>query len=792
MIGGLPGRALERLRRRASPLPRDSEPRSRGRWWKIARLALLAVAVAGGVAFIAVDRGVARRFEARTSSFPSRVYGAPYTIARGAPVDPTALLEQLRRLDYVEVAAAPAGAGEFRRSGNDWEVYLRAAAMPEGQRDAGPVLLDVRRGRLRRIDDARTGEPLERFSLEPELLFTFYGALQEERRWTPLEEIPSSLLQAVEAVEDRRFRRHHGVDLIGIGRALLANLRAGGVVQGGSTVTQQLVKNLYGPGRRTLGRKLREAAGAVALELHYDKDLILEAYLNEVYLGQTGPVAISGVGEASRFHFGVNVTELDLPRCALLAGMIRNPGGYNPRLHPEEARARRELVLNLMQRAAAIDEPTRLSAVAAPLGVSDPTTGPGRYPWIEDRLAQEVRRVAPEAIPSRAGFSIFITFDPRIQRVASEALEQGLARLERRLGEKKEGEPLEGAIVVMRPSDGALLALVGGREYRRSQFNRAVSSRRSPGSTFKPFVFLAGFERAVADPEFSFTAASLFDDAPLEVPAAGGSWSPSNYDDTFRGPVSVRRALEDSVNVPTVRAALQVGLPAVVEAAQRCGIESPLEPIPSLALGTKEVTPLEMAVAYATLANGGWRVTPHGLAGLTDRHGNPFGEPHQRPLRAVEPEVAYLVTNLLVGVMQRGTARSSSRLGFTGHAAGKTGSSDALRDGWFVGYTADLLALVWVGYDDNRPVNAPGGVAALPIWVDLLSRIGDRGERSFERPRGIVSVEVDPTTGERAARGCPRVATEIFVAGSAPERHCEAHGGKKRRGFWRRVFNRRG
>ncbi len=250
-----------------------------------------------------------------------------------------------------------------------------------------------------------------------------------------------------------------------------------------------------------------ESVGALALELHYDKNLILEAYLNEVYLGQRGPVAISGVGDASRFFFGTDVGALDLPRCALVAGMIRNPGQYNPRLHPDEARARRDLVLRLMHERDVIDGSAFHSALAAPLGIADETPGPNRSRWIEDYLAQEIRRIAPEAIPSRAGFSIFTTFDPRVQSAAEGALREGLARLERRVG-KSDGQPLEGAVVVLRPSDGSLLALVGGRDYGRSQFNRAVSSRRSPGSTFKPFVFLAGFERGVREPDFNFTAAS--------------------------------------------------------------------------------------------------------------------------------------------------------------------------------------------------------------------------------------------------------------------------------------------
>ncbi len=753
----------------------------------VALVVVIVVALGG---FVRVDRGMVRRFEARAASFPSRVYSAPLTLRRGARIDPTALLAQLQRREYAEVSTEPAEPGQFSRKGNDWRIFVRAADTPDGRRAAALLELDVTWGKLRRIGVANTGMRLEATALEPEVLFTFYADLHEERRLTRLDEIPEALRQAVEAIEDRRFRRHLGVDLIGIGRAAMTNLRAGGVVQGGSTITQQLAKNLHGPGRRTFTRKALEAVGAIALELHYDKDQILEAYLNEVYLGQTGPVAISGVGEASRFHFGVEVGELDLARCALLAGMIRNPGRYNPRRHPEEARARRDVVLNVMQQSGLIDAEAHRRATTSSLDTAAIGSETTRFPWIEDYLAREIRRIAPEAIPSRAGFSIFTTFDPAVQRASSQALQRGLARLEQRIGTATDGGPLEGAIVVLRPSDGALLALVGGRDYRKSQFNRAVSALRSPGSTFKPFVFLAGFERSLRDSDFHFTAATLLDDEPLELPASGGTWSPANYDGAFRGTVTVRDALEKSINVPTVRAALEIGLPEIVDAAHRCGIDSPLEPIPSLALGTKEVTPLEMAVAYATFANGGFRVSEHGIRGLTDRHGNPHSAPDRTRTRVLEPEVAYLVTNLLEGVMQRGTGRTSASLGFDGRAAGKTGSSDSLRDGWFIGFTGDLLALVWVGYDDNRPIGLPGGSAALPIWVDLLQTIGAPEDPLLARPRGIVTVDIDPTTGGLQARGCPHVVSEIFLAGTQPEQRCELHGGKKRRKFWRRLFDR--
>jgi penicillin-binding protein 1B len=678
------------------------------------------------VTFACIDRSIVHRFEQRTTTLPSRAFTRPFTIARGDRVDEPALLAQLARLHYTEVRSDPKAPGEFRRKGNDWVIFLRSAMTLGGAREAMPVELKVSWGKLRRIRDLRDGEHAESFALEAEPLSTFYDEVMEERRWTPLAEIPPELLRAVETVEDRRFRRHAGIDLVGIVRALGANVRAGHVVQGGSTITQQLAKNLYGPAQRTLRRKLLEAVGALALEVHYSKHEILEAYLNEVYLGQVGPVAVSGVGDASRFFFGTDVRDLDLPRSALLAGMIRNPGGYNPRRHPGEARERRNLVLGMMQERGEIGATQFGRARAASLGIAERREVGDRSPWVEDYLADAVARFSPEAVPSRSGYSIFTTFDPAIQHAAQEALSAGIERIERRLGRAATGRP-EGAIVVLRPADGALLALVGGRDHTRSQYNRAIQARRPPGSTFKPFVFLAGLERARNDRSFDFDAGTVLDDEPLVLQAGGRPWTPSNFDGRFRGQVTVRETLEKSINVPTVRAALDIGLDRVVDVARRCGIESDMQPIPALALGAEEVTPLELSAAYAALANGGWRVVPHGIVALLDRDGKPIEVAEPQTERAVDKASARRITDMLEGVLERGTASSAAALGFHGVAAGKTGTSNDLRDSWFVGYTPDLVVTVWVGYDDNHPLGLTGAAAALPIWVDLMQRIRPEG-----------------------------------------------------------------
>jgi len=434
----------------------------------------------------------------------------------------------------------------------------------------------------------------------------------------------------------------------------------------------------------------------------------------------------------------------------------------------------------MMQERGDIDATELGEARAAPLGIAERSEVGGRSPWVEDYLADAIARFSPEAVPSRSGHSVFTTFDPAIQRAAQEALTAGLARIN--------GRP-EGAIVVLRPADGALLALVGGRDHTTSQYNRAIQARRSPGSTFKPFVFLAGLERARRERNFDFDAATVLDDAPLTLQAGGRPWSPSNFDGRHRGPVTVRETLEQSINVPTVRAALDIGLERVVDVARRCGIESELEAIPALALGVEEVTPLELSAAYAALANGGWRVVPHGIVALLDRDGQPIEVVEPRIERAVDAASAHRITEMLEGVLERGTARSAASLGFTGVAAGKTGSSDGLRDAWFVGYTPDLVVTVWVGHDDNHPLGLTGGAAALPIWVDVMRRIRADAAGDLDQRRDMVRVQIDPTTGLRATRHCPETREELVPRGEKPER-CSVHDGTERVGFWRRHFGR--
>lgn len=770
---------------RKEPAARPKKARtSRGGRGLLFRLLLsLAVIALFTLGLIYLD--VTRRFEARQEQFPSRLYSDIMELTEGQELPAYSLLARLARLGYRRVDRGPTRPGEFVLAGKELRLALREFDYPEGKFPGDRVRLQFRGNQIRRITSLDSGEHLEKVRIEPELIATFYQEIQEERTWYSLEQFPEELRRAVLSVEDRNYFRHAGVDPRGLARALVVDVSKRRAVQGGSTITQQLAKNLYANRKRDLIRKALETAAAVLLEARYTKKQILEAYLNEVYMGQRGPVAVSGMGEAARFYFRKRPAELTLTESALLAGMISSPGMYNPYRHPQAALARRNRVLKSMVETGDLKEKAYLAAKSKDLGVTRQRSVNYRAPYLVDFLEEEVRRVFPDSPPSGAGLRIFSTVDPDLQEQAEEALGAGLERLERGYPvlRRNPAGSLQGALVALRVSDGSILALVGGRDYRVSQFNRTYQAHRQPGSLFKPFVYLAGFDRAQFDPSFSFSAATPLDDSPLELVSGGKRYSPQNYDHEFHGTVTARRALEESINVATIRAATQVGLDHVSTLARRCGVDSPLPQVPSLALGTAEVTPLEMAAAYTTLASGGIRNPVRAIRAVTDRQGKSL-EPEDPPsTRIVSPQAAYLITDLLKGVLTRGTASSAASLGFSGVAAGKTGTTDDLRDAWFAGYTPEVLAIVWVGYDDNRALGLTGAQAALPIWVDFMMGTGRVGEEDFPEPEGMVREEVDPETGQLATWKCPEEIEEIFIEGTEPAQRCEKHA--KRHWWWR-------
>jgi len=743
----------------------------------LAAVALLILAVASW--------RVGARFEAREHESPTRIYGRAVRLADGALLGQDDLLERLNRLGYRRGRSDRLAPGEYRLD-RGVTIALRSFEGPDGEVPGRVVSLRCRGNRIERLTDAATGRDLDQAFLEPEVLTTLYGPMQEDRIVLELPAFPASLVDAVLVTEDRNFYHHFGLDPTGMARATLTNVKAGEIRQGGSTLTQQLAKNLFFDQDRTWSRKIGEAIVALILESRYSKDRILAAYLNEVYLGQRGAVSIRGFAEAARFYFGKDVRNLDLAEAATLAGLIRAPGVYNPFLHADRAVERRNQVLAAMIEAGKITAAEGAAAKTRPMKLRKDRDGGGAPSRGLAYLADLVRgMIAGETDVdfTRAGMRVFTTVDPAYQSVAETALERGLQSLERGYRALRRGsgpDKLQGAMVVIDPADGSIRAMVGGRDYAVSQFNRITQAHRQPGSLFKPFVYLAGYRKAdeggrgAADE--AFTPATRIEDEPLQMKVGDKLWAPANYDNTYRGVVTAQMALEQSLNVPTVRAARAIGLDAVVDTAERAGIDSPLKPYPSLALGAQEVTPLEIATAYATLADDGVRHRPVLVEAIVDGAGNTIYRGHREAKRVLPAAPTYLVTVGLQGAIDRGTAASSRSMGFTGTAAGKTGTTDDFRDAWFSGYTPDLLALVWVGFDNGDTLRLPGSRAALPIWVDFMKRSGAETDETFTEPDGIVWEKIDPTTGGRARWSCPETEWMAFLEGVEPEDRCPIHG----------------
>jgi penicillin-binding protein 1B len=743
------------------------------------RSAAVAAALAGvgtliGVAWMLVvlDKQVEARFRGRLFAVPSRVYSAPLVLFPGLDVERVALVERLQRLNYHPAQGAFPRMGEYLLGEGKVEIGQRPFRYAYRQVSGARVVLRVDQdSRIVSLRDAR-GRELATVEIEPELFAEYHGPSREDRRLVKLDDVPPHLIDAILAIEDRRFYQHHGVNLSRIVGALLANLRAGRVVQGGSTLTQQLVKNFYLSAERTLARKLMEAGMALLLERHHTKDEILEAYLNEVYMGQRGSVAIHGMGEAAHYYFAKNVRDLTHPEAALLAGVIKGPALYSPYSHPERALARRNLVLEVLLKESLIDEAAYEEAIATDLGVRGYLVEDNPAPYFVEFLRQDLARVYGDEILASEGLSVFTTLDPRAQRLANQAVREGLERLERDFpGLRRDEPPLQAALVALVPTTGEIIALVGGRDYALSQFNRATQAHRQPGSVFKPIVALAALAR-LGDPVPPFTLASRLQDEPLQVSTPSGEWAPANYDGEFRGDVTLRQAIEQSLNVPVARLGLRIGPERIIRTARRMGIESPLEAVPSLALGTFEVTVLEMASAYAVLASGGVVPVLRSYAQVVNEDGRVLERKPLDFVRAFKPTETYLVTSLLQGVVDRGTGRALRRLGYRGDVAGKTGTTSDYRDAWFIGFTPDLLVGVWVGFDDAKGLGIPGSVAALPIFADFLMGLnGADGTSAFLPPPALERIAIHRESGLRAGRDCPGD-PEFFLRGTAPTKSC--------------------
>ncbi len=680
-------------------------------YWIVGMVFALMLALIGWIYYL--DGVVQREFKGRLWSVPAKVYASPTDLYVGASVTADDLDVELHRLHY-RIGDPSSGAGVFRRRGNDFDINTRRVRFVDEMRQPVRVHIHASADGITGIESL-DGTELPLFRLDPLLIGSVFPVHGEDRIVLTPSDVPPMLVNALKTIEDRRFDEHHGVDLRSILRAIWADARAGRVVQGGSTLTQQLIKNYFLTDEQTIGRKLKEAIMAMRLEVHYTKEEILIAYLNEVYLGQDGERAVHGFGLGSEYYFGKPIEELEPSEMALLVGIVKGPSYYDPLKHPDRARARRNLVLKELAENQVIDSGTAERAQALPLGLR--SAGAGYVPAFLDLVRRHLKRDYAEADLSAAGLSIYTTLDPHAQAATERAVTAQLKRLDTLARNRSKGGPLEAAMIIAEPTSGQVLAVVGGRNTRSLGFNRALDARRSIGSLVKPAVYLTAIESG------RYNASTILQDAPLELKLSDGQiWAPQNYTHEVYGSVPMVRALSESMNLATVRLGLELGLPAVADTLEKLGAERRPELNPSMLLGTVEMTPLEVIQIYTALANGGFRARLRSVQAVLDEEGHPLKSFKLEVAPAASPAAVYEVSRMMTQVTERGTGRAvGARLRIMLPA--KTGTSSDLRDSWFAGFTGSHVAVAWVGYDDNRPTGLTGATGALPIWLDAMTEL---------------------------------------------------------------------
>jgi penicillin-binding protein 1B len=720
---------------------------------------------------------VDRRLKGERWATPSRVYARPATLRPGMPLTPTELVGQLNSLSYEQRTGLPLEPGDFLAAAPEALVFF---PRPVAGGAKEPIAVTFEKQKIKEMKGATSRSLYRQQTLEPELITYLFDESREKRRFVRYEDLPDHLVKAVLAIEDRRFFSHPGLDPFRIIGAALRNLRAESYLQGGSTITQQLVKNFFLTPERTMKRKAQEAMIAFVLERRASKKEILELYLNEIYLGQLGSFGVKGMGQAARVYFHKDVANLTLTEAALLAGIIQSPNHYNPYRHAERARERRNQTLRAMVDAEFLDATAAENAMEQPLRVEPPILDTAEAPYFVD-LVQAQLGERWKDLPTQ-NLSIYTTLDLRLQTIAQRALKNGLEQVDKIVKRRKKppAQPVQGSLIALEPQTGAVVAMVGGRSYGASQFNRVTQARRQPGSTFKPFVYLTAFENTFTDPSApAWTPASLVEDEPWTFYFEDKEYVPENYENKYMASVTLRTALAHSLNVATVKVAERVGYQTIADLwTSKLKMASPVQPYPAIALGSFEATPFEMAAAYNVLATGGLRVPPLTVLTVLDDKAEPLEKTRPKPPeRVASEEATALVTHMLRSVLTEGTGAGARGMGFTLDAAGKTGTTNDMRDAWFAGYTPDLLCVVWVGFDDNTPLNLSGARAALPIWVDFMKRaLAGVKPTPFSVPEaGIVFLDVDRANGLLANPSCPEVVSEAFIAGTEPMERCADH-----------------
>lgn len=705
-------------------------------------MAIVVLAVVGY--YIYLDREVTHQFEGRRWTLPAQIYAAPLELYAGLPLLQADLEHELQRLQYRRVDRLERP-GTYREQTNRIDVALRPATFADESRPASILTVAVGVNGIETLHDS-SGKDVAIVRLEPQLIGSIFPIHGEDRIIVTPQQVPALLPAALKAVEDRNFDTHHGVDPMGIARAMWVNVRAGQIEQGGSTLTQQLVKSYFLDSRRTAGRKLREAAMALALEAHFSKADLMNAYINEIFLGQDGDRAVHGFGLASQFYFAKPLSELDLSEVALLVSIVRGPSYYDPRRHPDRARVRRDLVLRLMAERNIIKAADAQAAMRKPLGVTTKAGGT-YYPAYLDFVRRTLRRDYRIEDLTREGLRIYTSLEPRAQDQAEHALERELGRLDHT--RKNPDAKLEGAVVVTSSQSGDVIAIVGSRNVGYDGFNRALDARRPIGSLVKPFIYLTALESG------RYNAATVVQDVPVSIKLVNGKfWQPENFTRQSNGPVPLVRALAESLNLATVGVGMDVGLPKISQTLQRFGLPRAPAEVPSMLLGSVDAAPIEVAQMFNGLANGGFRTPLRAVRAVISDDGKQIRAFPLEVTPVATPENIYQIDRMMEQVMVRGTGKPAKAvLPANLVVAGKSGTSSDLRDNWFAGFSGSHMAVVWVGYDDNLPTGFTGSSGALPVWARLMAGLGTTSW-NVPMPEDLAETWIDYPTGLQVDASC--------------------------------------
>lgn len=723
------------------------------------------------------NRMVLERFEGRLWELPARVYARPLELYPGLRLKPGIFEQALNHMRFQKVAdlAELDSPGKYFRNKGLFTLFRRFFEFEDENQPAGKIQVNFQKNRVKSLQMMDSDIQSQILRLAPALIGSFYPRNNEDRTLLSLKTTPPLLTQALISVEDRTFYTHHGVDPLAILRALVVNIRKGYAAQGASTLSQQLAKNFFLTREKSFKRKLDEMFVAVAMEMNFNKDEILETYLNEVYLGQDGNRAIHGFGLASAFYFGKNPEDLKAHEIALLVGMLKGPSRYNPRKHPERALKRRNTVLTLLRDRNILSPGMTEQAMAAPLGVINKASkGNSPFPAYLELVKRQLLKEYRESDLRSAGLSIFTTLDLQTQSAAEQAVQSELKAIE--VGHKLPPDKLEAGVVVTATGSNEVLALVGGRNTQAKNFNHGLNAKRPIGSLVKPAVFLT----ALSDPK-SYTLVTPIEDRPVSVPQPNGEpWIPRNYERTYHGTIPLYLALVHSYNASTVRLGLDLGLPAVLETLGKMGFQKKIPMYPASLLGTMEMSPLEVAQVYQTLASGGFYSPIRTIRSIHKTNGSILQRYPLHIKQNFDAGPVYLLNRVLQTVVTEGTAASLKHMiPRSWGTAGKTGTTNDLRDSWFAGFTGNQLAVVWMGRDDNKPCGLTGATGAMRVWGRLMSEIPNT-PLMLVPPDDVERVVIDKKTGLPAHKRSQNAVVFPFIKGSAPEKgaHVSGEAGK--------------